>query len=430
MIPTIFLIVAVLFILFAALLATFESAYSVTSRADLSEIAEQNPESNALKQISLDPDVHRNAIGFVRVFVEMTAAVLITIAFVQLFNNIWWALLAAAVLMTGISFIAIGTSPRNAGRKNPKRTIKRSAKIVRAVRLSLGPFAHGLVGLSNRVTPNSARAAFASEEQLLSMVDEAASRDLIEEDDRELIHSVFDFTDQLVRELMVPHTNMVTVDSEASLEAAMRLFVERGISRMPVVDSDADDVVGMLYLKDVSRYAFGQERNWKNESVRVISRAVSFVPESMKAATLLQQMRRDSVHACIVVDEYGAVAGLITLEDLVEEIVGEISDEHDSRSSEIVELSPGRFQISSHIGLDEVGELFGLDLDDEDVDSIGGVLGKALGRMPVTGSQAEFDGLLLTGGASRGRGRGVETVFVQRVPAATAEDSDNESSAK
>lgn len=420
MIPTILLIVAALFVVYAALLASIESAYSVTSRADLSEIAEQNPSVKALKQISLDPDVHRNAIGFIRVFSEMTAAALITIAFVQLFNNIWWALLASVVLLTGISFIAIGTSPRNAGRKNPKRTIKRSAKVVRAVRIGLGPFAHGLVGLSNRVTPNSARGAFASEEQLLSMVDEAASRDLIEEDDRELIHSVFDFTDQLVRELMVPHTNMVTVDSDASLEDAMRLFVERGISRMPIVDSEADDVVGMLYLKDVSRYAFTQESKWKQESVRALSRVVTFVPESMKAATLLQQMRKDSVHACIVVDEYGAVAGLITLEDLVEEIVGEISDEHDSRSSEIVELSPGRFQISAHIGLDEVGELFGLELSDEDIDSIGGALGKALGRMPVTGSNAEVDGLLLTGGASRGRGRGVETVFVERVSEAAS----------
>ncbi|MBN9183605.1 MAG: CBS domain-containing protein, partial [Microbacterium sp.] len=148
-----------------------------------------------------------------------------------------------------------------------------------------------------------------------------------------------------------------------------------------------------------------------------IARPPVFVPESMKAESLLQQMKRDAVHVCLVVDEYGGVAGLVTLEDLIEELVGEIADEYDPRSTEIVELEPGRYRVSARLPVDEVGDLFGIELGDEEVDSIGGLLGKILGRVPQPGSQARHDGLLLTGGASRGRGRGIATVFVERVPA-------------
>jgi CBS domain containing-hemolysin-like protein len=139
-----------------------------------------------------------------------------------------------------------------------------------------------------------------------------------------------------------------------------------------------------------------------------------FVPESMKAETLLQKMRRDAVHACVAIDEYGGVAGLVTLEDLIEELVGDISDEYDPRSTEVVELSPGHYRLSARVALDEVGDLFGIELEDDDVDSIGGLLGKALGRVPQPGATAQYAGLTMTGGASRGRGRGLATVFVER----------------
>jgi CBS domain containing-hemolysin-like protein len=170
----------------------------------------------------------------------------------------------------------------------------------------------------------------------------------------------------------------------------------------------------MLYLKDLVQFGFRDEHGWRDAPVRRIARPAVFVPESMRAETLLQQMRRDAVHVCLVIDEYGGVSGLVTLEDLIEELVGDISDEYDPRSSEIDELEPGRFRVSARLGLDEVGDLFGLELDDEEVDSIGGLLGKALGRIPLPGATAEYAGLVMTGGASRGRGRGISTVFVER----------------
>lgn len=412
---------AVLLVAFGGLMAAIDAAFGVTSRADLEEMSSEGRNAHQLGRIADDPEAHVNAVAFIRVLSETTAAVLVTVAFSNLFENIWWAMLAAAVLMTGITFVLVGASPRTFGRHHADRMLRACAPVVRGVRIILGPLAQGLVVLGNRVTPGAGRSSFSSEEQLLSMVDEAASNDLIEADDRDLIHSVFDFTDQFVRAVMVPRTEMVAVDATATTSEAMALFLNRGVSRMPVVDDEADDVVGVLYLKDLVQFAFRDESAWRTASIRPISRPATFVPESMRAETLLQQMKRDAVHVCLVIDEHGGISGLVTLEDLIEELVGEIADEYDQVSAEIVELGDGRYRVSARLSLEDVGDLFGLELEDEDVDSIGGLLGKALGQVPQPGATAVVDGVLLTGGASRGRGRGIATVFVERAPEAPDE---------
>ena len=405
---------AVLLVAFGGLMAAIDAAFGVTSRSDIAEMGTEGRNAAQLTRIAADTDAHVNAVAFIRVLTETAAAVLVTVAFSILFDNIWWAMLAAALLMTGISFVLVGASPRSFGRHHAEGMLRVNAPVVRGLRIILGPLAQGLVVLGNRVTPGRGRSSFTSEEQLLSMVDEAASNDLIEADDRDLIHSVFDFTDQFVRAVMVPRTEMVTVDATATTSEAMALFLQRGVSRMPVVDDDADDVVGVLYLKDLVLFAFRDENAWRAASIRPISRPATFVPESMRAETLLQQMKRDAVHVCLVIDEHGGISGLVTLEDLIEELVGEISDEYDQVSAEVVELGDGRYRVSSRLSLEDVGDLFGLELEDEAVDSIGGLLGKALGQVPQPGSTATVEGLTLTGGASRGRGRGIATVFVER----------------
>ncbi|MFG6445548.1 hemolysin family protein [Microbacterium sp. P06] len=415
MTETLLLLAALLLVSFGGLMAALDAALGVTSRADLVDLAAEGRNASSLQKIADDPEAHANAVVFIRVLAETAAAVLVTVAFTLLFDNIWWAMLAAAVLMTGISFVLVGASPRSVGRHHARGLLQGAAPIVRGVRLLLGPLAHGLVALGNRVTPGAAKgASFASEDQLLSIIDEAAENELIEEDDRELIHSVFDFTDRYVREVMIPRTDMTTVDAAASTRSAMTLFLDTGHSRLPLVDDERDDIVGMLYLKDLVQFGFEAQGSWRDAPIRKIARPAMFVPESMKAETLLQKMRRDAVHVCLAVDEYGGVAGLVTLEDLIEELVGDISDEYDARSTEVVELEPGRYRLSARVGLDEVGDLFGIELDDDDVDSIGGLLGKALGRVPQPGATAQYAGLTMTGGASRGRGRGLATVFVER----------------
>ncbi|MDP3951261.1 hemolysin family protein [Microbacterium sp.] len=419
------LLAAVLLVAFGGLMAAIDAAYGVISRGDLAEMAAEGRRAQALGRIAADLDAHVNAIAFIRVLVEVTAAVLVTVAFTIMFENIGWAMLAAAILMTGITFVLVGASPRTFGRQRSEGMIRGTASIVRGLRLILGPIAQGLVVLGNKVTPGAGRSSFTSEDQLLSMVDEAASNDLIEEDDRDLIHSVFDFTDQFVRAVMVPRTEMVTVDAEATNSEAMALFLQRGVSRMPVVDDDADDVVGVLYLKDLVQFAYRDDSAWRTASIRPIARPATFVPESMRAETLLQQMKRDAVHVCLVIDEHGGISGLVTLEDLIEELVGEISDEYDHASAEVVELGEGRYRVSARLSLDDVGDLFGIELEDEDVDSIGGLLGKAVDQIPQPGVTATIDGLVLTGGASRGRGRGIATVFVERAEGATEETDDD-----
>lgn len=418
------LIAAALLVALGGLMAALDAALGVTSRGDLYDMSATNPNGQALAKIADDPAAHGNAVVFIRILAETTAAVLVTVAFLLIFDNIWLAMLAAAVLMTVVSFVLVGASPRAVGREHARGLLRACAPVIRGARILLGPLAHLLVLLGNRVTPGVHRgASFASEEQLLSMVDEAASQDLIEEDDRELIHSVFDFTDTFVRSVMVPRTDMVTMDGADTTQEAMRLFLDKGVSRVPIADGEADDITGVVYLKDLVQFAFRDESAWRDAPVAQIARPAVFVPESMKAETLLQQMKRDAVHVCLVVDEYGGVSGLVTLEDLIEELVGEISDEYDPRSNEVVDLGDGRYRVSARLGLDEVGDLFGIDLEDEDVDSIGGLLGKQLGRIPLPGATAEYGGILMTGGTSRGRGRGLATVFVEATPALEAADS-------
>lgn len=412
------LVAALLLVAFGGLMTAIEAALGVTSRQELLEGEGGGRAERSLRRIADDPDTHANAVAFIRVLAETTAAVFVTVALSLLLGNIWWAMLAAAVIMTGVTFVLVGASPRSVGRRHARGLLRATAPVVRGVRILLGPLADALVAIGNRVTPGAGRGiSFDSEEQLLSMVDEAASKDLIEADDRDLIHSVFDFTDTYVREVAVPRTDMVTVAADTPMREAMRLFLATGVSRMPVVGEEPDDVLGVLYLKDLVQFAFRDEVGWRDAPLSRIARPAVFVPESMRAETLLQQMKKDAVHVCLVVDEYGGIAGLVTLEDLIEELVGDIADEYDARIEEVVELGPGRYRVSARMPLDEVGELFGLELQDEEVDSIGGLLAKVLGQVPQPGATAEYEGLVLTGATSRGRGRGLATIFVERVPA-------------
>jgi CBS domain containing-hemolysin-like protein len=212
---------------------------------------------------------------------------------------------------------------------------------------------------------------------------------------------------------------MITIDCDASLEVSMGLLLGKGISRVPVIGEDIDDVRGVLYLKDVARLA--HERTIDAVSLDgtaltadELARPALFVPESQKADSLLRQMQLESNHLAMVVDEYGGIAGLVTLEDLIEELVGDISDEYDREVAEVEDLGDGRFRVSARLAIDELGDLFGLELDDDEVDSVGGLLAKALGRLPVTGSRAEVSGLVLTAERTEGRRKRVSTVLVER----------------
>jgi CBS domain containing-hemolysin-like protein len=411
----VFIAVAVLLVAFGGLLAAADAALGVLSRTDLIELATGSRVRRSLLAIAADPASHINATNFLRVTSETTAAVLVTISLTSVIDEWWWVLLIAALIMTGTSFVLVGSSPRSVGRAHARGLMRFAAFPVHAARVLLGPLAAALVAIGNRVTPGRPRTqTFSSEEQLLSMVDEAAEADVLEQDDRELIHSIFEWGETVVREVMIPRTDMITIDDDQGVSEAMRLFLSSGVSRMPVVGKDADEVVGILYLRDVARLSYEKPLVAEKSSARDLARPAVFVPESKKADDTLRQMQLDSNHLAMVVDEYGGIAGLVTMEDLIEELVGDISDEYDRDAPEVDDLGGGVFRVSARLPKDQLGDLFGIELDDEDVDSAGGLLTKAIGRLPDIGSTAVVSGLVLRAERVEGRRKQLRTLIVER----------------
>jgi CBS domain containing-hemolysin-like protein len=414
----IFVTAAVLLVVLGGVLAATDSALTVLSRHDLLEIAEgRRRGGRSILAIADDVGAHVNAINFVRVLAETAAAVLVSLAFAYSIAEWWWALLLSALIMTAVSFVLVGSSPRSVGRAHARGLVSLVAGPVRGLRLVLGPIAAALVAVGNWVTPGRPRtASFSSEEQLLSMVDEATELDVLDEDDRTLIHSIFEFSETVVREVMIPRTDMVTLDADATVEQAMAVFLGKGVSRVPVTGRDSDDVLGIVYLRDAARFLYERTGGTVRHAADLAKPAI-FVPESKRADETLRQMQSEKNHLAMVVDEYGGIGGLVTLEDLIEELVGDISDEYDQTVVEHREVSEGVHLVSARMPVDELGDLFGIELDDDDVDSVGGLLTKALGRLPERGSQAAVSGLLLTANRTEGRGRNLQTVLVSRDPA-------------
>ncbi|MFE6255299.1 hemolysin family protein [Agromyces sp. NPDC057865] len=413
--PWLFLGVAFVLVAFGGLMAAVDSALAASSRADVTDLALTSRARRSLLAIADDTGAHVNAVNFVRIIAETTAAVLVTLAFTSFLDNVWLVLLYSALIMTAVSFVLVGASPRSVGRAHAPTVLRLTAPVVHFLRVLLGPLANALVSLGNRVTPGRLRfAGVSSEEQLLSMVDEAAELEVLEPSDRELIHSIFEFNDTVVREVMVARTDMVTIDSTAHLPQAMALFLKAGYSRIPVIERDADDVTGILYLRDLARLGFERPLDAEGLTVGELVRPAVFVPDSMKADALLRKMQSESNHLAMIVDEYGGIAGLVTLEDLIEELVGDISDEYDREAAQVEELGDGRYRVNARLPIDELGELFGLDLEDEDVDSAGGLLAKELGHLPLSGERVTVSGLILEAERTEGRRKRIATILVER----------------
>jgi CBS domain containing-hemolysin-like protein len=251
-----------------------------------------------------------------------------------------------------------------------------------------------------------------TDREIRQMVDRVSESELIEDEEREMLRSVFELGETITRAVMVPRTEMITVRSGTPLRSAFSLFLRSGYSRIPVVGDSVDELLGVLYLKDVAGrlHTGGPEA----EPVDALMRAPVFVPESKPVDDLLREMQRGASHIAIVVDEFGGIAGLVTIEDALEEIVGELTDEHDRAAPEVERLEDGIFRVPARLPLDELGELFDLEIDDDDVDTAGGLLAKSLGKVPLAGSEAEAAGLHLLAEAVQGRRRQLATLLVRR----------------
>lgn len=262
-------------------------------------------------------------------------------------------------------------------------------------------------------------------EQLLSIVDQAAEQELLEEDDRDYIHSIVEFGETLVREVMVPRTDMVTVTDDQTVRAAFEQLLESRHSRMPVVSAeDSDEVTGVIYLRDLSGFHLRRAEESATSLVTRVMKPAVFVPELQRADTLLRQMQREANHLALVVDEYGGISGLVTMEDLIEELVGEISDEHDREDREVVAQVDGSFAVSARLPIDRLGELFGVELDDDEVDSVGGLVTKHLDRLAEPGDTVTVSGIELTALTTLRRRRRLMSVGVRWVGESEEDEGD------
>ena len=359
----------------------------------------------------------------IRVAVDMLAAVLLTLAVSGILSR-WWQVLAVAVVLNVVLLgLVVGFSPRSVGRRDPDAVLLVLAGVLLRVDALGAPWrwVESRWGRSAALTDAEARAEVT--EDLREMIDEIGEAETIEDEDREMMRSVVELGQTLVREVMVPRTDMVTIDADEPAAAAMRLFVRSGYSRVPVVGEDADDVRGILYLKDVLRRLSGHPDHEERPAAS-FAREVVWVPETKLADDLLREMQTDHVHMVLAVDEYGGTAGLVTMEDLLEEVVGELTDEHDHAEPEVEDLGDGTYRVPVRLGLDELGELFDLEIDDDDVDTAGGLLTKAIGRVPLPGAAGDTQGVHLQAEEATGRRRQVSTILASRTPA-PEEDTDD-----
>ena len=279
-----------------------------------------------------------------------------------------------------------------------------------------------LIGIANVVLPGRGlkQGPFVTEEDLRTMADVAASEDTIEREERRLIHSIFEFGDTVVREVMLPRPDMVAVDADDTIEEGIERAIERGFSRLPVCeDHSTDEIIGLVYLKDLVRRARAGEGS---NMVRVAVRPAIFVPEQKRVAELLREMRTKQFHMAVVVDEHGGTSGLVTLEDLLEEIVGEIADEYDVEMPAVERLADGSLRVPGRTPVDEVSEALGTELPDEEWDTVGGLILNLLGHVPEEGETVRFQGLELR--TERVQGRRIASVRITRLADDESDESD------
>ncbi|MEV4317954.1 hemolysin family protein [Actinocrispum sp. NPDC049592] len=410
------LVVAVLLVLIAGLFAAADAALSAVSRARVEGLARAGRAgARQLLAVVIDRPRHVNLLLLLRLTCELVATVLFTVACLNLIQPDGLAVLIAGVGMVVVSYVLVGVGPRTLGRQHPYSVGLAAAGPVRVLGYVLGPLSRLLIVIGNAITPGRGfrEGPFSSEVELRELVDLAQERGVVDEDEREMIHSVFELRATIAREVMVPRTEIIWIELAKSVRQALALSLRTGFTRLPVIGESVDDIVGVVNLKDL--VAASLEEGGSARRMDELMRPAEFVPDTKRLDDLLKEMQLSRNHMAIAVDEYGGTAGLLTIEDIIEEIVGEITDESDTDDRPPVEhLDDGSVRVSSRLPVEDLGELFGTDFDDTDVETVGGLMAQRLGRVPLPGAEATIGDLLLRaegGKDSRGRMR-ITTVVV------------------
>ena len=408
----------------AGLFSAADAALTSFSRARAEELADENrPGSKRLLRLLEDPARYLNTALLLRLLCEISAIVIVAREVNDWFDDDWFpsGIVTIAVMLV-VSFVAIGVAPRTLGRQHNEVVALWTAAPLAFVTKVLGPIPRLLILVGNALTPGKGfrEGPFNTETELRELVDMAEASALIEAGERKMIHSVFELGDTTAREVMVPRNDVVFVERHKNLRQTMSLFLRSGFSRVPVIEDNLDHIVGVAYLKDIVRRDFEAPDVEFTQRIDEVMRDVYWVPESKPVDDLLREMQARRQHVAIVVDEYGGTAGLITIEDLLEEIVGEITDEYDADEIETETLDDGSIRVSSRYPIDDLDELFGFDVEEEDVDSVLGLMAKHLGLVPIPGAQVVAHGLRFTAEEAAGRRNQIGTVRISRVVAVPA----------
>lgn len=428
-------LIAIALIVVSGLLIAAETAMTRVSKTRIDELRKEGNGNEKRAELLLgvlqDRARYVNVLFLLSTIATITSITLISYVAVRALTSgdgwsTWIALVVVIAALVVMAYIGLGVAPRTLGRQHAERIALIAARPTRFLATILGPITTLLIVIGNALTPGKGfrEGPFDTAAELREMVDLAGADDLIEDAERKMIHSVFDLGDTFAREVMVPRTEMVFIERNKSLRQAISLSLRSGFSRIPVIGENADDIVGVIYLKDMVRRTFEHHEAEREDTVDSLMRATSFVPDSKPADELLKDMQAARVHVAIVVDEYGGTAGLVTIEDILEEIVGEIADEYDTAAPEVTQLDDDRYRVLSRMNLDDFAELTQMEInaEDEGVDTVLGLMAKRLGRVPIPGAEVVENGWSLVAERGAGRRNRIGAVLATRI--ATADDGE------
>ncbi|MEA2451669.1 MAG: magnesium and cobalt exporter, family [Actinomycetota bacterium] len=404
----------ILLLVFAGFLAMAETAISRMSRVKALHLEQEKKKgADTLLRVVEDPAPYLNIVLLLTLLSHITATVLATALAIRHFNDAGEAL--AVVGMTVAIFVFAELAPKTYSVQFTDRAALFMGRPVFWLGRLLQPIGKLLLLLSNAVMvvlPGKGlpKGPFISEEEIRHLVDVAEEEEEIEEEERELIHSVFEFGDTVVREVMVPRPDMVAIRADSTVDEALAKIIEAGLSRIPIYEGDTDNIIGVLYAKDLLKRVHEGRKDVKLSS---LGRAPTFVPEQKKVSELLREMQDQRVHMAIVVDEYGGTAGLVTIEDLIEEIVGEIVDEYDKEEPLVEPIDEDTIRVDAKMPIDEVNELLSIELPHEEWDTVGGLVFALTGRVPVAGEKVRYDSVEFT--TERVTGRRIQKVVIAKV---------------
>ena len=413
--PSPILLAIAVLVVFGSALALAEAAMSRMTSIRAMVLREQNHRNaGLLVRIQDEPARYLNAIYLSVMFAQNGSAILAAILAERHFGNL--GITVASVSFTLAYFVVVEAMSKTFAILHTDRVALVLAPFVWMLGRLLWLPTRALIGLANVLLPGKGLKSgpFAAEHDIRSLAEVGHQEGVIEEHEKDIIHSVFQFGDRVVRDIMVPRPDIVGIDVASSLSSAAALVVERGFTRLPVYRGEVDRVEGVVHAKDILRALHEGAEQSEQSGLADLLRPVRFVPESKRLIDLLREMQAERFHLALVSDEYGSVAGLVTLEDLLEELVGQITDEYDREPPEVVALGDGRYRVNAALSVVELNDILTAELPRDQWNSVGGLIFGLAGRIPSEGESVQINGF--TFAVERVQGRRILSVVVSPAP--------------